>query len=554
MRRLGGAVAVLALMLGTTIVHAPTRAAAAPACSADSSPATENQSSSRRPVVFVHGWTSNGEKFRDTGEYLKKRTGNRIQPYYFDYRTQSTTWAGNDLVGGCLATYLTDVSTAYHNAGGDRKLIVVGHSMGGLAILYAAGRAGVAALIGGVVTFDTPYLGSPFGNRALAAFLQGSQQTFFGPLVPPAGSDAQICLGPHSDGTALPTGCTSALPGYLPATAPVTQIAGQITVRRTVLGIHLYDINLGGDGIVPTESSLGYLQIQTKSAWPTGARNALRMDNCTMSSDNLTSAAWALRLTKDARAALLAAIAQFYVDNKTLDDLLAGKATYVGAIYMGAAQAVAGCSHVQVVNDPPARDHALAAINGYLDSLQPATSTVNIAPVDKRGNPTSGWSIDRSRTSQAGVDCSFNDASPSAPEGDIYYCSPVAAGADACWVAADRVHMLCLTNPDSRTLVELTPTAMPTAAARRTETAVPIRLDLDNGDHCRLRNGGSWGRPASAPDLVGWYRCTKAQAVWGKPGDGINKSGKTWTVRTGGETGPLTEQKVVTAYYVATAP
>lgn len=38
--------------------------------------------------------------------------------------------------------------------------------------------------------------------------------------------------------------------------------------------------------------------------------------------------------------------------------------------------------------------------------------------------------------------------------------------------------------------------------------------------------------------------------VW----DGINKSGKTWTVRTEDSTGPLTMFKVIKAYYVATAP
>jgi hypothetical protein len=273
-----------------------------------------------------------------------------------------------------------------------------------------------------------------------------------------------------------------------------------------------------------------------------------------MSSDSLATAAAGLDLTGDARAALLAAISQFYVDNKTLDDLLSGQASYLGALYMGAAQLAAGCSHIRIVDDPTARDQALAAIKGYLDTLQPGTSTVNLAPVDKRGNPVSGWSIDRSRSPQSDVDCSFNKASPAAPAGNIYYCSPVSAAADACWVAADHVHVLCLTDPEGRTLVELTAAEMPTAAAKHTSAAVPIRLDLDNGDRCRLRNGGSWGARAADPDLAGTYACTKSRVVWGRTASGIDTSKRTWTVRTGGETGPLTEHKVTTAYYVATAP
>lgn len=162
--------------------------------------------------------------------------------------------------------------------------------------------------------------------------------------------------------------------------------------------------------------------------------------------------------------------------------------------------------------------------------------------------------IGPSRLSRIGVDCSYNDASPAAPKGNIYACSPSSASADACWVAADHVHVLCLADPESHTLVELTPEAMPTGAAQHTYAAEPILLDLDNGDRCRLRNGGSWeGRP-SDPDLAGTYGCTKARAVWASSTPGINTSAKLWTVRTGNATGPLTTHNVTTAYFVATAP
>lgn len=541
---------MLALLIGVSIVGSPA-AAAAPSCSTASSPVPAAQSSTARPVVFVHGWTSSSATFHDTGQFLAEQLGNRIQPYYFDYAEQSTTWAGDDRVAGCLATYLTAVSNAY---GGDSKVIVVAHSMGGLATLYAAGRNGVSNRIGGVVTFDTPYLGSPFGNRTAAGLLQGAAQRWKGRLVPPPGSDAQVCLGPHSDGAPLPSGCTSSLPSYLPAAVPVAQIAGRVTVRRTFIGIHLYDIDLGGDGIVPLGSSWGYLQMKPKSAWPKGAHNTLLTDSCTMTSDNVQTAIATFRLTKSDAAAVISAIGQFYEDNKALDDLLSGNATYAGAVYMAVAQSAAPCSHVGVVNDPNARNQALSAIKDYLATLQPATSTVTLAPVDGHGKPLAGWTVDTSDLSRTGVDCSFNDASPAAPKGNIYYCSPSSATADACWVTADRVHILCLRDPYSHTLVEYAPDTMPTAAAQHTDGAQPIRLDLDNGDHCRLRNGGSWDGRDADPDLAGTYACTKAEAIWGGSDNGINKTSKLWTVRTGNATGPLTAHTVATAYYVATAP
>jgi pimeloyl-ACP methyl ester carboxylesterase len=547
--------AVLTVLLGACIVAGPQQATAAdPDCSAGSTAATGNQSASRRPVVFVHGWASDGSTFHETGAYLKQQTGDRIQPYYFDYKASAAFWAAHRSVSGCLATYLKDVSKAYHDAGGDGRLIVVAHSMGGLAALYAAGDASVPPLIGGLVTFDAPFLGSPFGNGDLAATLEGLKQDLGRLLVPPKGSDAQVCLGRHTGGAALPRGCDAQLPGFLPPTVPVAQIAGQITVQRTVAGVHLYDLVLGGDGIVSTTSSWGYLEARAKKDWPMGAKNTLRTADCVMSSDTVRTAVMGLRLTKDARAAVLAAAAQFYVDNKALDDLLADRVGYAAAIYMGAAQVWASCSHIRITDDQVARDHALTAIKAYLEEMRPATVTVNIAPVDKRGNPVAGWSIDRSRIDGVAPDCSFNSASSAAPADDIYYCSPTSAGSDACWVAADRIHIYCLTDPESHTVVELTPASMPTGPAERTEAALPIRLDLDNSDRCRFRNGGSWDGRSADPGMVGWYRCTKAQAVWAAKDAPINTSGKTWTVRTGGSTGALTEHRVTTAYYVATAP
>ena len=131
--------------------------------------------------------------------------------------------------------------------------------------------------------------------------------------------------------------------------------------------------------------------------------------------------------------------------------------------------------------------------------------------------------------------------------------------ADACWVEAGENSILCLSDPMTRSVVRLwmegsVGAYLPTGPAEYTGTPSPIRLDLDSGARCRLRNGGSWGIQESDPDLVGAYGCDNGDVIWTERGSstGINQSQRTWTVRAGGETGDLTTYKVETAYYVAT--
>lgn len=546
----------LVVAVPTTLWVSEVPAAAAPAaCSSRSTPATDGQAASRRPVVFVHGWTSNGNALRQAGQALYDQTSHQIQPFYFDYRDQSTTWAANDAVAGCLARYITEVSTAYAKASGDGKVILVGHSMGGLAILYAAAAGAARDDIGGIISFDTPYLGSPFGDSTLAGILQGLKQDG-GVEAPPPGADAQVCLGEHANGSGLHAGCEYPLPPFLPAGVPVTQIAGDIIIRRMFGPFHLYDINLDSDGIVTQPSSQGYLDMQTQSAWPKHASVRSTTDSCTINSDTLATAAQAADWTKSALAGLAAATAQIYADNNALDGLLSGHLTPGLVYYLAASLFAAPCSHIHIYDDQSARNQATEALRLYLALLQPPTKILDVSPVDSRGRPAAGWSVlDRTGPDySSGLDCSFNIASPAARSGDIYYCSPSAATADVCWVAYDAVHVFCLVDPWHHQLVEMTPDSPPTGPAQHTDPTYPLALDLDNGDGCRLRNGGSWGTPAAAPNLVGWYTCDKVEAVWGTSGSGIDMSTKTWTVLTGNETGPLTRHKVIAAYYVSTAP
>jgi pimeloyl-ACP methyl ester carboxylesterase len=326
----------------------------APACSTSSTPPSTPVAPGTRPVVFVHGWTSSGLAMRSTGAALTQLTGNRITPYYFDYGAHSTTWVDADAIAGCLATYLREVSATY---GG--KVLVVAHSMGGQAVLYAAARDNTADVLGGVVTFDTPYLGSPFGGTAAAGLLEGLR-VLVGVDAPPAGSDAQVCLAPHTDGAPMPTGCDYPLPPLLPAGVPLTEIAGDITIHRDLGPFRLPDLRLGSDVIVPVSSSLGYLEQVAPADRPSGAAPVQLVDTCSITSDNLllsaSSAGWT--------SAQLATLA---TGGGALETGLDPDPTLVA--YLLDAELTAPCSHGHVYKDPAGQQLAAGALLRYLDSL-----------------------------------------------------------------------------------------------------------------------------------------------------------------------------------------
>ncbi|ONH26148.1 hypothetical protein BL253_25390 [Pseudofrankia asymbiotica] len=195
---------------------------------------------------------------------------------------------------------------------------------------------------------------------------------------------------------------------------------------------------------------------------------------------------------------------------------------------------------------------------GTLDD--PVTRRVNLAPVDRRGQATTGWTIDGSDDDPSSpIDCgdtSRVSPSPAAVSGDIYYCSPSAAGADACWPTPQAQRMLCLRDPFTTTLDALTAQAL-VAKVSPPKDPAPLGLLLANGDHCRLRDGGAWSSPEGHPDYVGSYSCGPHGDVWAPQNSstgGINKTVNRWTVLVGDITGPLTTVPVAEAYYVATAP
>lgn len=281
MRAVWIAAAIVSLM-GALVTGADSAAAATNTCS-------PSDSVSGVPVVLVHGWTSSSEGMRRTAEELSTRLGEEYTLLQFDYRNRSTEWPDGE-TADCLARFVVAAWTA---AGKHEKVVVVGHSMGGIAARFAAVKAvdgvSVASVLAGVVTLGTPHQGSPWGGTDVAALLEQIRPG----TVPTHGSSAATCLAPIDRRSRNCAG-----PPYLPANVRITQIATQISVKRTLFNLGFVkqeaEIMLWGDGIVTQDSAAGYL------GSPPGPRPQTRIEletvSCQYSSDYLMSARFGAKL------------------------------------------------------------------------------------------------------------------------------------------------------------------------------------------------------------------------------------------------------------------
>ena len=122
------------------------------------------------PVLFVHGFTSSAKIwFEGTGVPLPVQAArlHGITAWTFDYSAESSQWVTNPDIGPALATAIDCLAQLTQN-----KVIVVGHSMGGLATEYAVSQTGsdglpVSQHVAKVITIGTPTLGSLTGRIAV---------------------------------------------------------------------------------------------------------------------------------------------------------------------------------------------------------------------------------------------------------------------------------------------------------------------------------------------------------------------------------------------------
>ncbi|ROP41922.1 hypothetical protein [Saccharothrix texasensis] len=178
-----------------------------------------------------------------------------------------------------------------------------------------------------------------------------------------------------------------------------------------------------------------------------------------------------------------------------------------------------------------------------------ATEVINVVAA-RAGVPVDGYTAGRPG---APIDSCFPSAA--GVTADIVSCGTTAHNADVCWLAPDRVGLLCGTDPWEKELLAYT-TAQPVTRAPATSTPRPWALELADGSRCRMRTGGSW--PGRADGYVGAYRCTgPTEFVLSKSDAQVDRSTATWTVMTGGLSAdnrtlpPPTPITVVTAYFAS---
>jgi pimeloyl-ACP methyl ester carboxylesterase len=185
-----------ALLTGTTATTAalPTAHAAPTGCGPN------DPIGSRWPLLFVHGYTASAAVWNTA---VARFCTPAVYATTFNYGPVSTHWVTDPAIGPALASDILALAAASKRDGGPGKVLIVGHSMGGLAIRCAADSrcngdptpAGqpspVAQAIAAVITFGTPNLGTYLkgGGRSivtdvlgplLSAICYGDQAVFLG--------------------------------------------------------------------------------------------------------------------------------------------------------------------------------------------------------------------------------------------------------------------------------------------------------------------------------------------------------------------------------------
>ena len=177
----------------------------------------------------------------------------------------------NPAIGPALAKRIDCLARSSLRGGGLGRVILVNHSMGGLATRYAAGQTvdgrRVSDELGLVVTIGTPNLGTAWANLAdpLQAAICNSAGTV-GPF--PSGSpcgDYSALQGLSKDSAQI-----NALP-WLPSSVPLRATAGDVTLSATLFNNTVTD-DTSGDLLVGVKSALAASQLPTSVDEGTGDR------------------------------------------------------------------------------------------------------------------------------------------------------------------------------------------------------------------------------------------------------------------------------------------
>jgi pimeloyl-ACP methyl ester carboxylesterase len=483
--------ALLSAMCSLAALPAPAVATPARTCPEPSvaKPDISKLRPGTRPVVLVHGWT--GSPLSVTAERLDQALnptpGNgRWQMYQFDYHIWGKQWAAVPQISTCLADYIATLSAVHSKAGGDGKVYVVGHSMGGLAARFAVspqwGGKSVASLIGGVVTLDTPHSGTPWGNTPAGLLKEAFS---FSAGIPNPFADASRCLAVHHAGSDMQKGCDP--PPYLSKQIPLTQIAGSLTVRRSLFGIHLYDITMGGDTIVPLDSEAGYLGSAAGGRGVTlGMKVRTRRIDCAMALDRVFGYAVTLGAAR-LNPILGRLVARLDDDSAAMDAI--GNQTIDPALlqFMALANLASGCSHAKITEDPDAIAATADALRAAAALTSTTTVKMEVSPVTSAGDLKSGFTV---KATVGGATC----LAVSEAIGAGYRCFAEHGVYDPCWAETtnpSQPAVLCMFEPWEHQVTRLLSAQPlePLPPNTPDTDAFPWGLTLTGGQQCRAAQG-----------------------------------------------------------------
>ncbi|WP_326834886.1 hypothetical protein VSH64_08150 [Amycolatopsis rhabdoformis] len=490
------------------------------------------------PVVMVHGWTGAATHTDDRGgafSHLIDLAANQLTAtrtsrsligqlqrdqgtavFTFDYHEYSARWVDDPHIGPALG----DAIDCLYRATGE-KVIVVAHSMGGLATRYALTHRGAAGAdrageVSTVVTLGTPETGS------LVALL-GSDALDVGAATGAALAAVRLILATCGKATtkALTTG---SLCDILP---PPARAADSEAGRALRTGSPQLAALKPFPAGVTVHALYGDTNLTIpKAGWFHAPWDVdrVRVGDLIVMPDSATNG---VKQTSKASCDYQLNPTRAATDGIGLSLGLTARSDVAQPI-----TSIAGaCFHGNLMRTIQLTNEVTGIVSDDVGARQPKTTVVTVKPVARNGTLAPGWTVADDGES---VDCGTPASpSPAATGRDIVTCSPTAASADVCWTQQDRISLLCGWDPWTRTLHRNTAEA-PVTPVAASSSPVPWALELVDGTKCRLRNGGAW--PGRSDDYVGAYSCDEGRgelAVLANSADLIDKSTPMWTVPVG---------------------
>jgi pimeloyl-ACP methyl ester carboxylesterase len=284
--------ALCVLMVASTLAGPGTAALAAPAahtqagddCDAAEVPSLVNQSvSGSVAVLFVHGLDSSPAIWDEGPDPITRQVAGLqgVTAWTYDYSKVAVQWVTDPQIGLGLAGAITCLAQAT-----GKQVIVVAHSMGGLATEWAVNQVGtdgvpVASHVAKVITIGTPTKGSLSGaiavegtagieaavsllggtaGKALVAGVEAARSACAGEIIRDPQKDFCLWFGLDETpaGKALLYGSPelAALPPW-PASVPVVAMAGDFGETVSVGRISFSNVPLG-DLVVSLGSATAY--------------------------------------------------------------------------------------------------------------------------------------------------------------------------------------------------------------------------------------------------------------------------------------------------------